>query len=91
MKRDKVVDLMPDEEIALRRISYGIVGPGDLKPSITRRLSLLAFIETRGATLALTRMGARRLAFIPNSNLGEAPLGDDKHVVALAKALSVKC
>jgi hypothetical protein len=27
MKRDKVIDLMPDEEIALRRISYGIIGP----------------------------------------------------------------
>jgi hypothetical protein len=54
-------------------------------------LSLLAFVERCGATLVLTKTGARRLALIPNSNLGEVPLGKDKHVISLAKALSVKC
>jgi hypothetical protein len=90
MRRAKAAELTHSEEIALRRIGYGIVRPAALDTSDVEHLISLGFVSTRRNTLALTPSGERLVADLPPSNLLAQSLKDDKHIVAVAKALGVK-
>ena len=89
MERGLFAPLSPNEEITLRRITYGLVGPSDLKKSDVERLKVLALVEAQGNSFALTILGERRVAQLPNNILGGRPKNPDEHVKALAKALGV--
>jgi len=82
--------LNADQEIALRRIAYGIVRPSALKLSDVQHLISLDLVSTRGKSLGLTSQGERLVADLPAGNLGTESIKDDPHVAAFAKALGVK-
>jgi len=90
MRRAKAAELTPSEEIALRRIGYGIVRPGVLNTSDVEHLISLGFVSARRSSLALTPSGERLVSDLPTGNLLAQSLKDDKHIAAVAKALGVK-
>ena len=90
MERALLAALSPNEEITLRRISYGIVAARDLNKSDIERLKALALIRRRGSSFVLTLLGEHRVAQLPNNVLGGKPLTSEEHVRAMAKALGVK-
>ena len=74
----------------MRRIAYGIAKPTDLSTSDVERLVSVGVASKQGNFLFATPLGERVLAGLPIRNLLTEPLKDDKHVAAVAKALSVK-
>ena len=90
MARGLLVPLSPNEETTLRRITYGLVAPGDLNKRDVERLTSLALIMARGNSIALTPLGEQRVAQLPNNVLGAKPLDSNEQVKAMAKALGVK-
>jgi hypothetical protein len=90
MRRAKAVGLSPSEEIALRRIGFGIVRPGALKTSDVEHLTSLGLVWMRENALGLTPPGERLMADLPTGSLLAQSLKDDEHVAAVAKALGVK-
>jgi hypothetical protein len=90
MRRAKAAELTHSEEIALRRIGYGIVRPGVLSTRDVEHLISLGFVSARRSSLALTPSGERLVSDLPTGNLLAQSLKNDKHIVAVAKALGVK-
>jgi hypothetical protein len=90
MGRAKAVELTSSEEIALRRIAYGIVRPAALKTSDLEHIVSLGLVSMRGSSLVLTPRGERLVADLPTGNLLAEPLKDDEHIASVAKALGVK-
>jgi hypothetical protein len=89
MRRPKS-GLIPSEEIALRRVAYGVVRPKDLNTADVERLVLLGLVVVRDRSLLATPRGEHLVADLPTDNLLTGPLKKDKHVLAVAKALGVK-
>jgi hypothetical protein len=89
MERGLLATLSPNEEVTLRRIAPGTVLPDVLREIDVTRLSHLGLIERRGRALGLTELGTRRVAQLPNNNLGAGPVGTDAHTVAMAKHLGI--
>jgi hypothetical protein len=88
--RRSVVELSPGQEIALRRIAYGIVRRSALKTSDVEHLTSLDLAVARGTGLVLAHRGERLVADLPAGNLQTKELIDDPHIAAVAKALGVK-
>jgi hypothetical protein len=74
MTRGLLVPLSSNEETTLRRITYGLVAPGDLSKRDVERLTSLALIMARGNSIALTPLGEQRVAQLSNNVLGAKPL-----------------
>jgi hypothetical protein len=64
MERGLLVELSPNEEIALRRIAQGIMLTPDMEPRHLSRLKQLALIKEAGTDLKLTDLGRRRLDMV---------------------------
>jgi hypothetical protein len=90
MRRARGVQLTPSEEIALRRIAYGIVRLTSLTTSDVEHLISLGFVSMRASSLILTPNGEQLVTHLPSGNLLTESLKDDEHVAAVAKALGVK-
>ncbi len=65
MDRGLKAPLSPNEDITLRRVSYGIAKPNELIARDVERLSRLALIDRQGDRLILTPLGRQRLAATP--------------------------
>jgi hypothetical protein len=62
VERGLIAPLSPHEELALRRVAFGVADPLSVRASHTLRLKGLALIEDSAGTLRLTPLGQRRLA-----------------------------
>ena len=89
MNRGLLGALSPNEEVALRRIAHGIVGSNELNKRDVKRLAALDLIVVGEKGIALTELGAARVAKLPRRDTGASP-GGDEYVAAMAKALGVK-
>ena len=83
-------DLNFDEELALRRIAYGIIQPSRLRLRDVERLTFLGLVEKRGRGLVLTPQGKLRVARLPVRKLDAGPLVEDAYVIALGKVLGTR-
>lgn len=70
-----LVPLSPNEETTLRRITYGLVAPGDLSKRDVERLTSLALTMARGNSIALTLLGEQRVAQLSNVTRQSARAG----------------
>ena len=66
MERGLLVELSPNEERALQRISFRFDQTG-LRLDCLMRLKLLALVEARDSALVLSALGARRVAALHDS------------------------
>ncbi|MGQ0582165.1 MAG: hypothetical protein ACT4O6_09540 [Reyranella sp.] len=89
MDRGLAARLSPNEEVALRRVAYGVVEAKILQPGHLTRLRSLALIEDQNGALSITKLGQQRLAKSPVGRLDKSPVTIDDSVTALAKALKV--
>ena len=64
MARGLLVELSPNEEIALRRIAEGMVETNDVQERHLERLKLLALVEVTAKDFRLTSLGQRRLSML---------------------------
>jgi hypothetical protein len=64
MARGLLVELSPNEEIALRRIAEGMVETKDVQERHLERLKLLALVEVTEKDFRLTSLGQRRLSML---------------------------
>jgi hypothetical protein len=64
MERGLLVELSPNEEIALRRIAEGMVETKDVQERHLERLKLLAIVEVTKKDFRLTGLGPRRLSML---------------------------
>jgi hypothetical protein len=58
MERGLLVELSPNEEIALRRIAEGMVETKDVQKRHLERLKLLAFVEVTEKEFRLTSLAS---------------------------------
>lgn len=61
MERGLLVELSPNENMLLRQIARGLE-PTAMRQHDVTRLELLALIKRHGNAVALTALGARRIA-----------------------------
>jgi hypothetical protein len=90
MMRRGAFELSADQEIALRRIAYGIVRRSALKASDVEYLMSLDLVSPRGSGLVLTPGGQRLTADLPAGSLRTEEIKDDPYNAAFASALGVK-
>jgi hypothetical protein len=64
MARGLLVELSPNEEIALRRLAEGMVETKDVQERHLERLKLLALVEVTEKDFRLTSLGQRRLSML---------------------------
>jgi hypothetical protein len=88
--RRGAVGLSADQEIALRRVAYGIVRRSGLRASDVAYLISLDLVAARGTGLVLTPRGQRITADLPAGSLRTEEINDDPYVTAFARALGVK-
>jgi len=62
MDRGFKANLSPNEEVTLRRVSYGIASLEELRSQDLLRLVKLQLVTRLGGRLVLTKLGADRLA-----------------------------
>ena len=79
MDRGLTAPLSPNEEVTLRRISYGVAKPSELIARDIEYLSRLALVDRTGKHLVLTELGRQRLSSTPGPHFKSVPTSKDHH------------
>ena len=83
MERGLIAPLSPHEELALRRVAFGVADPLSVRASHTLRLKGLALIDDSTGALRLTPLGQRRLEALSPPRPVADPARSDVHATVV--------